>query len=186
MWNINVYGAVLNKHCRFYVFDIGQSTTLTGRCIAKHMSAYVNQSLAGEYDHTGKSIVYGDTDSEFAETIHKTNWGELTVEELFNRGQRYWNDAKDDTKEYSANDDLKVLSYNPEEGKAYYGHINYIYRHKVSKEQWEIEDQYGNTIRVTGDHSVMVERDGVLMEIKPRDILKDDLLITSETNICYQ
>lgn len=64
--NLNsLYGAILNKHCRFYVFDIGQSTTLTGRLITRHMSAYVNEALTGEYDHTGKCIAYGDTDSVY-------------------------------------------------------------------------------------------------------------------------
>ena len=64
--NLNsLYGAVLHPYCRFYVFDIGQSTTLTGRCIAKHMSAFVNESLTGEYDHTGEAIIAGDTDSVY-------------------------------------------------------------------------------------------------------------------------
>ena len=59
----SAYGALLNVHCRFYDHRIGQSTTLNGRTIAKHMSAHINQSITGEYDHSGESIVYGDTDS---------------------------------------------------------------------------------------------------------------------------
>jgi DNA polymerase elongation subunit (family B) len=59
----SAYGALLNQHCRFYDLRIGQSTTLNGRQIVKHMSAHLNQSITGEYDHTGQSIVYGDTDS---------------------------------------------------------------------------------------------------------------------------
>ena len=64
--NLNsLYGAILNAGCRFFDARIGQSTTLTGRTIAKHMDAYVNQALTGEYDHTGKTVVYGDTDSVY-------------------------------------------------------------------------------------------------------------------------
>ena len=38
--NLNsLYGAILNPYCRFHDHRIGQSTTLTGRCIAKHMAA---------------------------------------------------------------------------------------------------------------------------------------------------
>jgi DNA polymerase elongation subunit (family B) len=59
----SAYGALLNQHCRFYDKRIGQSTTLTGRQIVKHMSAYLNELITGEYDHTGDAIVYGDTDS---------------------------------------------------------------------------------------------------------------------------
>jgi DNA polymerase elongation subunit (family B) len=62
--NLNsLYGAILNPHCRFYDKRIGQSTTLTGRAIAKHMDAHVNECITGKYDHTGESIIYGDTDS---------------------------------------------------------------------------------------------------------------------------
>jgi DNA polymerase elongation subunit (family B) len=62
--NLNsLYGAILNPGCRFFDGRIGQSTTLTGRQIVKHMSAEVNKVITGEYNHVGKSIIYGDTDS---------------------------------------------------------------------------------------------------------------------------
>ena len=64
--NLNsLYGAILNPGCRFFDKRIGQSTTLTGRQIAKHMSAEVNKIVTGEYDHVGKAIIYGDTDSVY-------------------------------------------------------------------------------------------------------------------------
>ena len=62
--NLNsLYGAILNPGCRFFDKRIGQSTTLTGRAIARHMDAYVNECVTGKYDHTGDAIIYGDTDS---------------------------------------------------------------------------------------------------------------------------
>jgi DNA polymerase elongation subunit (family B) len=62
--NLNsLYGAILNPHCRFFDKRIGQSTTLTGRAIARHMDAYVNECITGKYDHTGEAVIYGDTDS---------------------------------------------------------------------------------------------------------------------------
>ena len=64
--NLNsLYGAILNPGCRFFDKRIGQSTTLTGRQIVKHMSAETNKTITGEYDHTGKSVIYGDTDSVY-------------------------------------------------------------------------------------------------------------------------
>jgi len=64
--NLNsLYGAILNPGCRFFDKRIGQSTTLTGRQIVKHMSAEVNKTITGEYDHVGKAIIYGDTDSSY-------------------------------------------------------------------------------------------------------------------------
>jgi len=62
--NLNsLYGAILNPGCRFFDKRIGQSTTLTGRAIARHMDAYINECVTGVYDHVGEAVIYGDTDS---------------------------------------------------------------------------------------------------------------------------
>ena len=62
--NLNsLYGAILNSGCRFFDKRIGQSTTLTGRQIVRHMAGKVNEIIAGDYDYRGKAIIYGDTDS---------------------------------------------------------------------------------------------------------------------------
>ena len=64
--NLNsLYGAILNPGCRFFDKRIGQSTTLTGRAIAHHMDSFVNECITGKYDHTGQSVIYGDTDSVY-------------------------------------------------------------------------------------------------------------------------
>jgi len=59
----SAYGALLNEHCRFYDKRIGQSVTLSGRQIVKHMMSTINEVVTGEYNHEGPTIVYGDTDS---------------------------------------------------------------------------------------------------------------------------
>jgi len=174
--NLNsLYGALLNAGCRFFDKRVGQSTTLTGRAIAKHMDAFINECIMGEYDHTGEAIVYGDTDSEIGSTMHKTSWGELSIEELYNRCDNKWNDGE---KEYASDEDLMVLSFDDAINQLYFGHTNYIYRHKVTKDLYEIEDEHGNVITVTEDHSVMVERDGHLIDVKPMDIRESDVLIS--------
>ncbi len=92
--NLNsLYGAILNAGCRFFDKRIGQSTTLTGRSIAKHMASKINEIVTGEYDHVGKSIIYGDTDSAYfsAYTTLKTDiqkklipWDKDIVIQLYN------------------------------------------------------------------------------------------------------
>ena len=93
--NLNsLYGAILNAGCRFFDKRIGQSTTLTGRCIARHMAAKINEVICGEYDYRGRSIIYGDTDSAYfsAYTTLKTDiekgrlpWDKETVVQLYNQ-----------------------------------------------------------------------------------------------------
>ena len=83
--NLNsLYGAILNPGCRFFDKRIGQSTTLTGRIIARHMDAYINECIFGEYDHVGKSIIYGDTDS-----CYFTAWPAIRDE--VESGRMEWN-----------------------------------------------------------------------------------------------
>jgi DNA polymerase elongation subunit (family B) len=88
----SLYGAILNAGCRFFDNRIGQSTTLTGRQIAKHMASKINEVITGEYNHTGKSIIYGDTDSAYFSAysslkidIDKGNipWDKDTVVQLY-------------------------------------------------------------------------------------------------------
>ena len=62
--NLNsAYGALLNPGSRFFDQRLGQSTTLTGRTITRHMCAKTNEMITGEYNHYGKANVYSDTDS---------------------------------------------------------------------------------------------------------------------------
>jgi DNA polymerase elongation subunit (family B) len=80
----SAYGALLNTHCRFYDKRIGQSTTLNGRQIVRHMSAQLNDIIAGKYDYTGDAIVYGDTDS-----CYFTAWP--MIKDQVEAGQLVWN-----------------------------------------------------------------------------------------------
>ena len=178
--NLNsAYGALLNAGSRFFDQRLGQSTTLTGRTITKHMASKTNEMITGEYDHYGKAIVYGDTDSEISTTRHLTNFGEKTIEDLFNGCKEFW---KDGDKEYAYDPELMVMTYDEDIDEPYMGHTEYIYRHKVSKDLYEIEDELGNVITVTEDHSVMVERNGFLIDVKPVDILESDIMISIKVN----
>ena len=68
--NLNsAYGALLNAGSRFFDQRLGQSTTLCGRLVARHMAGSVNDSLTGEHDHMGKAIIYGDTDSVYFSAV---------------------------------------------------------------------------------------------------------------------
>jgi DNA polymerase elongation subunit (family B) len=83
--NLNsLYGAILNAGCRFFDNRIGQSTTLTGRRIARHMASKVNEVITGDYNYTGKSVIYGDTDSVYFSAY-------TTLKNDINKGVIPWN-----------------------------------------------------------------------------------------------
>lgn len=88
----SAYGALLNKHCKFYDKRIGQSVTLCGRQIVRHMGSQINQFVTGNYDHTGSAVIYGDTDSIYFSVWPvikdqvadgKLEWGKEAAIELY-------------------------------------------------------------------------------------------------------
>ena len=93
--NLNsLYGAILNPGCRFFDKRIGQSTTLTGRQIAKHMASKVNEIITGDYNHVGKAVIYGDTDSCYFSAFstlkreiesHDIPWTKESVVQLYDQ-----------------------------------------------------------------------------------------------------
>jgi DNA polymerase elongation subunit (family B) len=80
----SAYGALLNEHCRFYDKRIGQSVTLSGRQIVRHMMSQINQTVTGEYTHEGEAIVYGDTDSCYFTAFP-------SLKEQIKNGELEWN-----------------------------------------------------------------------------------------------
>ncbi len=65
----SLYGALTNPGSRFFDQRMGQSITLTGRNITRHMAAKVNEILTAEYNYTGDCIIYGDTDSAYFSAV---------------------------------------------------------------------------------------------------------------------
>jgi len=175
--NLNsLYGAILNPHCRFFDKRIGQSTTLTGRSIARHMAGYINECITGEKDHVGEAIIYGD--SVTGDTLIKTDSGEITIADLFRQTPEH---SMIGEKEYATWSSAKVIGFNAYEDATVMSKISYIMRHKTKKKLYKITLENGKSVKITEDHSIMVDRDGMLLEVKPTDILNTDLIICLAT-----
>ena len=56
--------------------------------------------------------------------------------------------------------------------------IKNVSRHKVSKNKWEISIKDKEPLYITEDHSIIVYRDGELIECKASEILATDYLVT--------
>lgn len=65
----SLYGALLNEALLFYDARLGQSTTLSGRCIVKHMNAGISEVMIGEYNHESPVNLYADTDSAYFSVV---------------------------------------------------------------------------------------------------------------------
>lgn len=125
--------------------------------------------------------VYGDTDSVNSLTILKLQDNQqkntcLTIESLYNESLK-----TTDKIQVTPNGseiipcNYKVLNWI--DGELKYVPIKYIMRHKVTKEKWQIKTRTGKMIEVTGDHSLIVFRNGKKIVVKPREVLKTDKII---------
>jgi len=190
----SAYGALLNAFFAFFDERMGASVTASGRQITTHMIETAGEILTGErlslikttsVDNQGKvqhdyhvdseAIIYSDTDSLTGDSLVKTNYGSFSLEELFQacpiktqpQGSKQFGEGLFN---------LKVLSY--KSGEARYLNARSIYRHKVSKARWKVTLENGKSVEITNDHSIMVERNGELIEVKPADIQKTDIFIS--------
>jgi hypothetical protein len=126
--------------------------------------------------------VYGDTDSCNSLTIMKlqreNEKKRMTIEDWFNENLDDINDfvikLPNGTELIPTND--KILNYN-KDGNLEYQNVNYIMRHKVTKPKWRLKTKSGKEIIVTGDHSMIVFRNGEKITVKPNEILPTDKIL---------
>jgi len=126
------------------------------------------------YKGNNPIIIYGDTDSCSFDTKIKTNNGEYTIEELYNKNIKNGSAGETLKGHESVNCNEKILNW---DNDLYYAPVKRIIRHKVSKPKWKLKTKSGEEIIVTNDHSMIIFRDGVKLEIKPSEILKTDKIL---------
>lgn len=108
--------------------------------------------------------------------IEKKN--SVTVEQLYGLGKTDMGSTLAGHESVDCSHGIMNISTDGDLSK-YYGVAKRVIRHKVKKDKWKIEDCFGNVVFVTNDHSIMVVRDGVLMETKPFEVDEDtDSLVT--------
>ena len=191
----SAYGALLSQHFRFGRKEMGASVTACGRKITTHMLQTIGELVTGRktkiekttavekdgsisnvYHSDNDVLLLSDTDSVDGKSIVKTNIGNMPIEELFLKGSSFSNVGE---KEYSFVPNLTSLT---SDGISIFEKpVLAIYRHKVSKARWKISLSNGKEVIVTGDHSIMVKRDGKLIEVKPNNVdVNIDVCVCSE------
>jgi DNA polymerase elongation subunit (family B) len=185
----SIYGAFGNKWFYFYNPDIAQSITLQGQDLIKFSIKAVNHyfqekwhldqelhEILGILDCeiskiTEEAAIYTDTDSVAADTVILSKmFGNLTIEDYYNLNKE--NGSAGETlagheSVFSAND--FVLNWSNEKG-LYHAPVKRIIRHKVTKEKWRLTTESGKTVVVTGDHSLIVFRNGQKLVITAKEI----------------
>lgn len=172
----SVYGFTGTQFSPVFSQDIAEAVTLTGQATTKEMVRYTNAALnrLGKTDDSISHVVAGDTDSVFSKAKIYVNNKLKTIEDVFN------DFINDGNIEILQNGTEVVIPNLKMETKSINGStlIKNISRHKVSKGQYKISIQGKDSLKITEDHSIMIYRDGQVIECKPNEIKNSDYLIT--------
>lgn len=188
------YGAFAAAYFVLFNNHVASSITAQGRDLTKTMNRvnedyWYNQWHLDTLLHNDVCIrnvkqiietnhvsIYADTDSCFSETLVNTNNGEKTIENWYNENIKNGSAGETIKGHESVLTNDKILNWS-ESNKIYYTPVKRIIRHKVSKPKWKLKTKSGKEIIVTNDHSMIVFRDGIKLEIKPSEILKTDKIL---------
>jgi len=121
--------------------------------------------------------IYADTDSVDNQSVIKTEMCEMTIEEWYNKNINNGSGGTTLKGHESVLTNDKILNYHPGKG-LYYASVKRIIRHKVTKDKWKLRTKSGKEVTVTNDHSMIVFRNGLQIEVKPSEILKTDKILT--------
>lgn len=174
-----MYGATGNLHFPLYNRDYASGITANGRIFIQQTANMLREKFQELIPWDKEYIIYGDTDSSFKNTIIKTDKGDITIGDLYDKSECPEIEYKPG-KFIKEVKNLNALSVN-KEFKAEYKPIKYVMKHKVNKRLFKIKCN-GNEVIITKDHSVMVKRNNELVEAKPGEIQKGDKLILVTEN----
>jgi DNA polymerase elongation subunit (family B) len=185
----SLYGSIGTPYFRYYKLENAEAITLSGqvaiRWIESKMNVYLNKILkTDDVDY----VIASDTDSVVGETLVYENGNSIKIEDLY---EKYCNDKnlviKRDCDDYIhdvSNIDLHTKSY--DNGEIVEDRVIRIMKHKVKKKFYKITVN-NNEIILTEDHSLIVEREGKLISIKPTEVLYNDIFINiTDTGLCLK
>ncbi len=166
------YGLCGNRFFRYYNRDVAESVTITGQMLIKNQMKMLDELFEKK---TGqKCVKYGDTDSIGGDSIIKTNKGNFKIKELFKKSI---NQLEYKLGKFKGElPDFNVDSFNRKTKKIENKPVKNIMKHKVKKRMFKIKYE-GKELIMTEDHSIIINRDGNILDISPKDIKKGDKLI---------
>lgn len=176
-----LYGAVANKYFIYYVHEMAEAITMSGRLsiltAAKILNEYMNKILkTTDVDY----VIYIDTDSVEGSSMIIINGKEISIADYYESTKN--NFVKNDifnenyVKEISNGDMSPSVST---DGILRENLVKYVMKHKVKKRQFKISDNRGNSVIVTEDHSIIVKdkKTGNIFSIKPTKLNSEKHLI---------
>lgn len=176
----SLYGSLANRHFPLFNEHMAAAITGNGRYFIQKLANYIEETLQKMYKSDKPYIIYGDTDSCVGNTVILTENGDITIESLYSSLDGVIEARGEDNFIKHIKTPIKAASVNSNK-ELEFKNITYAMKHKVKKRMYKIKCG-GDEVIITEDHSMIVIRDDMLIEIKPKDVLKTDKLIKIKNN----
>ena len=175
----SVYGFSGTQFSPVFSRDYAESVTLTGQKVIKEMVRFTNACLNKLGEKTGETkedefVIAGDTDSTLGSSEIFFDGFQIEIEKAFDI-------LKDDGYVDILENGTEVANAH---SNTYYTQsldgmttIRNITRHKVKKQMYKVEIPWYKPLILTEDHSIMVQRDGKIIECKPGDVRDTDFFV---------
>jgi DNA polymerase elongation subunit (family B) len=171
----SVFGACGQKGFRYFDLELAEAITLSGQWCNKSVMAAVNDYLNSLLNTKSDYIITGDTDSVVGDTLILVNGEKIKISDFYDSFINY-SYADGDTRSYVKPVNSSITPSVSKDGVLEYSEIKYVMKHAVKKVMFKIT--VGNeSVTVTEDHSIIIERNGSLLSVSPMEILPDDTLI---------
>lgn len=172
------YGATASPNFRYFKTDIAEGITSTGQFIIQHIGKMLTDFFTELTNEEFEWVIASDTDSVVGDTVIRVNGKYKMIAD-------FWHELKSKITLTDSGCMVKKVKNKKASafcnGKAVDENINYVMRHLVKKNMFQITAYHNETgqraVTVTEDHSIIVERDNKIVELKPADILKTDVII---------
>jgi len=183
----SLYGAMGNRFFHLYDLNNAINITLSGQHLIKYLAENFNSFFRNEFWKNKKYfneidpkngvmqpvVKIIETDSVTGDTIVTVNGKDIKIEDLFAISEDKW---YINTNQYGVLQNAYTQSVNTSTQQVETQKIKYVMKHEVEKEIFEIKIN-GKSVKVTADHSIMVKRNNQIIEAKPLEIQKGDLLL---------
>lgn len=172
----SLYGALGNEGFRYYNHSMAEGITTSGQLASRYIERKVVELLnkmLGKDKPAEEWVVAGDTDSVVGETEIIVNGKRITIADFYQRYSSQSVERRPSDFVAAVSDGSQARAF---DNGVVDADIKWVMKHRVKKEMFKIIVGDKEVI-VTEDHSVMVSRDGRLIECKPRDILPTDKIL---------
>jgi DNA polymerase elongation subunit (family B) len=184
----SLFGVLGTPFFRYFRLEIAESITYSGqftiKWIEKRINKYLNKVLGTDgFDY----VIASDTDSVVGETLIYVNGVKKQIKDFYDEYCSIQNLVHkrnvNDYVHYVSNLNLYTKSY--ENNSVIEDKILHVMKHKVKKKLYKITIDEKEIV-VTEDHSLIVERNNDLIEVKPNEVVESDVFITISNSEVYK